>query len=516
MTASARKMQNFQSDSTFFHRNRFLLIFLLIYLVLSVFLFDPKLFTGGDNAVYVNLAQAIANGKGYRDLYLPDEPLHTHYPFGFPLLLSFFILLFGPNTIILKLVMLLIGLGSVCFMYKTGELLLKDRINIVMPYFVSLPVFIKYNHWILSEMPFLFFSLGALYFFMKACEGKTIFYYISFIFATYSFFIRTAGITLIVSLMVFLILKRQYKCLIICLLIFLAVFIPWQIRMLSTSGSVTYIDQLLAMDPFDPALRRIGILDFLARVCNNFIFYFFLIIPKAMLSVIQSKTLVSIIGFLFMPLIVIGFIIRMKRFSILELYFMLSLLLIFIWPQLWSSERYVFPIMPFILMYLFIALYWLSHKITLKFIVPGVVTVVVLLNIIAISIYSIGNVANNIDYIKGDKWAGYTPDFRHFFETIEWTKDNVPEGKIIMARKPEFVYLLAKHKSFIYPHTSDYYKLKDAVLRSDYIIFDKFYIPGKVQHLLLPVIKHNPGMFEIVYETRKPKFFVLKVLRETE
>ncbi len=509
-------LNSHRSNETFFHRNRYLLLFLLVYLVLSVLLFDPKLFTGGDNAVYINLAQAIAHGEGYRDIHLPDEPPHTHYPFGFPLILSLFILLFGPNVIILKFVMFLMGLGAICFVYKIGELFLKENINVVMPYFVSLPIFIKYNHWILSEMPFLLFSLAALYFFVKAQEERRGFYYMAFIFAAYSFFIRTAGITLVVSIVIFLTLKRQFKYLLIFLIIFLAVFIPWQIRMSSIPTSVTYLDQLLARDPFDPVLGKVGIIDFLGRIWGNFTFYFFLVIPKALLSIIKSKTLVSVTGFFFSPLIFAGLILRIRKFSLLEIYFILSLVLVLIWPKLWSSERFVFPIMPIILIYLFIALYWLSQKIRVRDLVKGVIAIVVILNIITIGIYSISNVSDNIDFIKGDKFAGYSPEMRHFFKVIEWTGRNVPKDKIIMARKPEFVYLLSKQKSFIYPHTSDYHKLEDAVMRSDYIIFDKFYIPGKVQHLLLPVIKRNPGLFEIVYETRKPKFFLLKVQKETE
>ncbi|MGB9721929.1 MAG: hypothetical protein ACPL28_10685, partial [bacterium] len=58
-------------------------IFLLIYTILSLLLFDPKLFTGGDNAVYIILAESITTGKGYKNIYLPEQPPHTQYPPGF-------------------------------------------------------------------------------------------------------------------------------------------------------------------------------------------------------------------------------------------------------------------------------------------------------------------------------------------------------------------------------------------------------------------------------------------------
>ncbi len=114
-----------RSENIFFDRHKLLLLFLFIYIVLSFFLFDPKLFSGGDNAVYIILAESIVSGEGYKDMYMPDEPPHSQYPFGFPIMLSVPILIFGTNIILLKLLLLLTGLGSVCFMYKIGEYLFR-------------------------------------------------------------------------------------------------------------------------------------------------------------------------------------------------------------------------------------------------------------------------------------------------------------------------------------------------------------------------------------------------------
>ena len=49
---------------------------------------------GGDSVIYYLLGKAIADGKGYVDLHLPGEPVHTQYPPLFPLLLAPFHLVF--------------------------------------------------------------------------------------------------------------------------------------------------------------------------------------------------------------------------------------------------------------------------------------------------------------------------------------------------------------------------------------------------------------------------------------
>src|SRR2546422_1760055 len=41
-----------------------------------------------DDGVYVALGKAIAEGDGYRSIYLAGAPLHLRYPPGFPLLLA--------------------------------------------------------------------------------------------------------------------------------------------------------------------------------------------------------------------------------------------------------------------------------------------------------------------------------------------------------------------------------------------------------------------------------------------
>lgn len=41
-----------------------------------------------DDGVYLILAKALASGEGYRYLHLPNAPLATHYPPGYPLLLA--------------------------------------------------------------------------------------------------------------------------------------------------------------------------------------------------------------------------------------------------------------------------------------------------------------------------------------------------------------------------------------------------------------------------------------------
>lgn len=104
-------------------RKQILWLLILLYIVLSVFLFDPKPFIGGDNARYINLTRSMLLGKGYRDITHPDEPRYTLYPPGFPTLLMPAIAVFGLNIPILKIIPLLCGLAAFIFFILIAQIL---------------------------------------------------------------------------------------------------------------------------------------------------------------------------------------------------------------------------------------------------------------------------------------------------------------------------------------------------------------------------------------------------------
>ncbi len=500
-----------RSESILFSRNVFLVLFLIIYIVLSILLFDPKLYTGGDNAVYIILAESIANGKGYRNVHLPEESPHTQYPPGFPLLLALPILIFGSNIIILKCVVFLLGIGSVFFMYRIGEFLFKEKINIIMPFYISIPLLIEYNHWILSEVPFLCCSLGAVYFFMKARAHKEYFYYVSFIFAVYSVFIRTAGIPLIIAMLLFLLLKKQYKYAIILLSVFLIVFIPWQIKNMGVLREGGYLEQLLAKRQYWMESEKVGFLDLIIRGWNNFAYYGALGLPRTILGPITSPWILGILGLIFIVFIIVGLLERRKYLSIIEFYFPLGILVLLVWPEVWANERFLLPLLPIFVIYIFFGLFWLGRKIRVVFFVPLITGLFVFLNLISISSKASGMVTNNIEYLKGNTHAGYASDWQHYFEVIAWIEENVPQDQVIMARKPEFVYLLSKHKSFAHPFSSDTNKVEEAFKRSNYVILDNFKWTVASKYFLKPVIEKQIEKIKFIYVTKKPRFYLIKV-----
>ncbi len=484
-------------------------ILLAVYTVLSLLLFDPKLFTGGDNAVYINLAQSLVQGKGYKNLNLPGEPGHTQYPPGFPALLGLVMLIFGESVLAMKFFILACGLAAFYLFYLICLRIFKERYYLAAAAYILVPVFIIYNHWILSEIPFLLCNLAALYLFMRAEDGKKGFYYPAFACAYFAFFIRTTGIALIGAVFLTLLVRKRYKELGIFLGGFVILFIAWQVRNSHYPQTGGYLDQFLAKYYYKPELGRIGIVDFLVRIVNNFVFYFFTVIPQSLFAAVTGRVLLIALGVLSLALLVAGFIVRRRTWSIIEFFLLFGLAVLLVWPEVWSSDRFLLPILPVLVIYILLGLTSLRSR--LAYALPAVAAFFILANLWAMLAMAQTAVADNLKYLRGDRYAGYSTDWRRYFEAIAWIKKNVPGDQVIMARKPEFVYLLSHHKSFIFPFTNDREEMVKSIKTVDYIILDNFAWTGTSRRYLVPVLQEKPELYDIVYQTPPPEFYVLKV-----
>ncbi len=121
---------------------------------------------GGDSAQYIILAESIAQGKGYKAINYPGEPFFYHYPPVFPLLLSPIVYFFGRNFYLMHILIALLGFLSLLFLYKLFKIYIDKRIAFFTVFLLSTNyIFIIYSgNFILSEIPYVFFSCLALLF----------------------------------------------------------------------------------------------------------------------------------------------------------------------------------------------------------------------------------------------------------------------------------------------------------------------------------------------------------------
>ncbi len=493
------------------------LILFIMFLLLAILAYDPKPALGGDNIHYLLLARSLISFKGYKNLWHPKETLHTQYPFGFPLLIIPFLLIFGEESLFLNFLPLLFFIGSF-FLAKKIFQKSRWRFLLIALFFFS-PLVIENSHVLLSEPPFIFFSLLTFYLIQNYEKRKDFKFFILSVFsALFTFFIRTIGIGLLLAIFLYLFIKKNYKFLIIALAIFFLTFISWEIRNRKVAEKSSYLQQFLQKDPYQPELGNINFSGYLSRVLKNFYLYNFIVVPKIFyLNEFPPILWQIFIGTLTILLIIFAFLVFIKEKEPLKIlifyYFIFFSLIIFSWPEVWSSERFLFPFFIFFLYFILIGGEKFFIKYKLSFLAYLLLFFVFLFYLVRNIQMIKENFPNTIRNFAGDRYAGYPIDWQNYFKALEWLRDNSEEKAIVISRKPEFTYFISKRKSLLYKFSSNPEEVLKKMLedKGDYLLYDNFYWTYTSQRYLLPVLKIYPQYFQLIYKTPPPEMMIFKI-----
>lgn len=116
-----------------------------------------------DDAHYVVLSEALAAGKGMRLVSYPEAPPEWAFPPGWPLLLAPLSALFPGSYDVVKLLSLACWLGSIPLVYRLSAGRLGPPWRGLLTLLVALhPALVATAGMVMSEAPYLFFSLLAL------------------------------------------------------------------------------------------------------------------------------------------------------------------------------------------------------------------------------------------------------------------------------------------------------------------------------------------------------------------
>ena len=142
----------------------------VLSLAVGVFCFDDKLSLSGDNTEFIILARSLAQGDGMTLINFPTPRVATKYPFGFPLMLSPLAALFEPTSasgmtdwVAMKwLIVLSFAAAIVVLYYLVCDQWGRPAAAAVAALTMTNPLLVDYGHQVMSEVPFLLFSLLAL------------------------------------------------------------------------------------------------------------------------------------------------------------------------------------------------------------------------------------------------------------------------------------------------------------------------------------------------------------------
>lgn len=490
-------------------------ILALVGLLMGLLFFDKNLSLSGDNAQFIDLGRALASGKGFSET-LGDNPIpHTKYPFGFPLMLAIVETFFPFNITALKGLIILLYAISVPLTYKFIQQDASPFRNVhstlalpVTSLCLISPPLLNFSHQIMSEIPFLTFSLMALILLERAnsLQKKTTFVWAILVTMT-AFYIRTTGIVLILTGIGFFTVNKKYTLAAIMAVSSILIAVPWFIRN-AALGEAVYLNQILNVNPYNPEAGFLTISTFVERILSNLNIYGLTEIPRIFFpSLVTTHSFILGIGvssFLIHSLIS-GF----RRRELPAIYLILYLSLYLCWPQVWSDIRFLLPAIP-IFFYVVLKnvsnfITWLNLKISI--LPPKLVFVLIFIFPLSSNIQAARQLSEQI--------GNYPANWENYFEASEWIKKNTGPKTRIACRKPFLMYVISNRKSSGYSWKPPDLLIEDLEKnRIDIVVLDQLGFASTPRYLA-PAINKFRGRFKILHKILNPDTYILK-FKKTE
>jgi len=469
---------------------------LLLHLLLALLAFDPTPFTGGDNAGYIALARSLLERGAYLELYDPAAPPHTQYPPAFPAVIAAALAAGIRPWIGLKLLIIGFSLAAVGFTFlwlrRRGWPGAAPWVALIVA--VS-PGVLDLSHWILSDVPFWAFTMAALWAFERLRPDDWRRFGIAVAATTLAYFTRSAGLPLVLAATAWLALRRRWRQLAVFILVVAPLATLWWLRARSLGG-VDYVQQFLMVNPYAPELGRIGLGEFLDRVLENDRRYIGLHLPVLLLG-LEGHLLLPLSGSILL-LAAVGWGARLRRPGVPELFLPLYAGLLLSWPHVWSGERFLLPALPLILAYAAIGLARVCRRFAPRLArVAGPASALLVLFTAVPGVYvatATGGECTRL-YAEGERYPCVGAHWRDYFELAEWSRRALPDGAVVLSRKPRLFYLIGGHPGRVYPFSEEpdtfFAAAREAGAR--YVVLD--YVDGLSASYLAPVLVERGASF---------------------
>ena len=500
----------------------------VLTLLVGVWTFDAKLSLSGDNTEFITLARSMAAGEGLLHINSPDPQPATKYPFGLPLLLAPIQWLFPGDWVPMKAWVLLIFAAGMAVLYQ----LAKERVGTLPALAVvalSLlagksylthgpdglvfgPLLLHYAHQVMSEAPYLTFSLLALWLVERGVAREGIrgnpWLIGGFVCTMWSYYIRTAGITLIAAVVVYMLLKRDYRRGLIFAGAAFACWLPWTLRNKAVGGGGVYIKQLFMVNPYHPDRGLLDFWGFIDRFIGHIGLYLTRELPNTLVPYFSSaESIFHPASLLLILLAGAATVLCIKRGEnlLLLVYAALFMGVVLLWP--WPGDRFLIPIVPvlvflevWVVLQLRDALVAKSGALVGKVLIWGCFLMYV--------VGQVGGVKRLADYSEAD----YPPQWSRYYQAGLWLKTNAPEDSIVLCRKGYWMYIVSGRRCIGFPFEEPAKVLAHMEReQADYVVCESLGFP-QTQQYLLPAIQEYRDRFEILWQDEVVPTYVLRFL----
>jgi hypothetical protein len=471
-----------------------------LHIGLALLTFAPQPHTGGDNAAYIALAQSLVEHGTYTELWDPLTPPHTKYPPVFPGVLAIALLAGLKPWVQLKFVVLALSALATAFTFLWIRARRRPLLGLGVALVVAVaPGVLREGRWILSDVPFWAFTMIALWSFERLRPGDWSRFAVAALAALLAYFTRTAGLPLVLAALAFLAWRRNWKQLAALLLIVGVPALLWWLRS-RAFGPSGYVSEFWLVDPYAPQLGRAGPTAILGRIVENDWKYMSVHLPVLLTGATARFTIA--VAILIFVLAVGGWATRLRQPRVAELFVPLYVGLIFIWPPVWSGERFLLPLLPLLLFYAGELIVRLARRTVPRIDFAAATTCVAVLLLLALPGLADATRTGRectARYRGGERYPCLgSPAWDDLFHIAEAAGAALPADAVVINRKPRLFFGLGGVRGSIYPFTAEpaaFFAAVDSV-GARYVVLDRL---GTGDAYLVPVMLRKPAAFCLMH-----------------
>jgi hypothetical protein len=478
-------------------------LLLALYAGFALLGFQPQPHDGGDNAGYLTLAHSLLERGAYLDLYDPAEPLHTKYPPVFPLIIAGALTLGIGSWVGIKLIVLAMGGVAIAATFLWLRRRGRAGVGLTAGALLALsPGVLREVHWELSDVPFWCFTALAVWAFERLRPGDWRRFALAVAATTLAYFTRSAGLPLVIAAFAWLAWRRRWPQLLAFGAVLLTLALLWWWRG-HQGGGAEYVAEFWLRDPYNPQLGRAGAADLVARFVENVQRY---VTVHAPILLFGRATPVPVFGVLaVLAAGVYGWVVRLRRARVAELFLPLYLGLILLWPAVWSGERFLLPVLGLLVGYAADGFTRVARAFAPRAaerLALGALGIFLVVNTPALARHVQTGQACQDEYRAGNPYPCTIAPSREFFAMAEWAGTALPPNAVVLSRKPRLFHVMSGGlKSRNYPMDPTAPALLAAAdsAGARYVVFDR--LGGLAQRYLAPALLQRPDAFCIVQST---------------
>ncbi len=453
-----------------------------VTLVSVLLCFDPRVETGGDNALYWALAQSLAGGDGYRNLIAPGMPPETSVPWGYPALLAVPIWL-GASYAQAKILSVLgmVGAMGAFTMLLRRMWPAQPSLAVLIGLLVAVDVRVMgLGTRTLTEAPYLLLSMAALWAFeARSDKGRGL--ALPALLAASAYLVRPVGISLLVAIPLVLVVRRRWRDLAVTSGVIGLVAGPWHLWALATPSTTEglYLTNLVKQSKFQAdetaTVSALGMVD---RVWSNIAAYSTELLPSFVLGNDWPDEGMGPLVPVFLALTLTGWLVGLRRIRLAHVYLPLYLGVLFVWLPESVNARYLAVGFPLMVAFSVAGLWWVLNRWVPRGAAAGALLLVVILCGFRIDRMS-GEAAwawkLRAKVSAGNEMAKTHRFMRSYLRLVKVLPEHAEPDAVVVARKPRLAWYYGGLSALRVPNGDDPQELMAWLeeREADYLVLDR-------------------------------------------